>query len=160
MSGNGVFWNGPIETMPGFIEVSRLPEYLPQDIATWDVVCHAGTRFAGVRILGAVDPTRAEHAIAPDGRFAIVVHTYEQTGNALPVERSCDEFTVINMVNGQVERTGPMRVGETYRHDGIARLVIGKLSAQAAAATASAWTASITAYPRRRRRAGSLAWLQ
>lgn len=128
MSGNGVFWNGPIEIMPGFAEVARLPQFLPQDAATFPIVCHAGTRFQGTRILAAVDPTRAEHAIAADGRFIIVVHTYEQAGNALPCERACAEFTVINMVSGEVERTGPLAAGDTYQHPGKARLVVGKLA--------------------------------
>jgi len=146
MSGNGVFWNGPIEIMPGFSEVARLPTFLPQDIASFPIVCHAGTRFTGTRILGAVDPTRAEHAIASDGRFAIVVHTYEQAGNPLPCERACDDFTVIDMVSGTVERTGPMAVGATYHHPGKARLVVGRLAGAVSASTFKA--------DKRRRRAG------
>ena len=114
MSGNGVFWNGAIHEMPGFEEVARLPTFLPTDIATFPVVCHAGTRFAGVRISAAVDPTRAEHAIAPDGRFVIVVHTPRPAANALPCERACAEFTVINMLTGLVERTGPLAAGESF----------------------------------------------
>jgi hypothetical protein len=139
MSGNGVFWNGPIDDMPGFAEVARLPTFLPSDIATFPVVCHAGTRFQGVRILAAVDPTRAEHAIASDGRFVIVVHTQEQAGNALPCERACAEFTVINMLTGLVERSGPLPAGATYRHDGVARLVVGWLEPEAAALTVATW---------------------
>jgi len=156
MSGNGVFWNGPVHEMPGFAEVARLPTFLPTDIATFPVVCHAGTRFAGVRILAAVDPTRAEHAIAPDGRFVIVVHTQEQAGNALPCERACAEFTVINMVTGEVERTGPLAAGATYQHPGVGRLVVGRLEAQAAAATMTTWTATTQVG---RRHAGRLARL-
>jgi hypothetical protein len=151
MSGNGVFWDGPIHEMPGFAEVARLPTFLPTDIASWPVVCHAGTRFQGVRILAAVDPTRAEHAIAEDGRFVIVVHTQEQAGNALPCERACAEFTVINMLTGQVERSGPLAAGASFQHGGVARLVVGQLEAQAAAATMSAWTTAIgPGFPRRR----------
>jgi len=149
MSGNGVFWNGPVHEMPGFIEVARLPQFLPTDIATFPVVCHAGTRFAGVRILAAVDPTRAEHAIAPDGRFVIVVHTQEQAGNALPCERACSMFRVINMLNGQIERDGPLAVGETYLHEGVARLVVGQLEPAAASATMSTWNALIPTIHRR-----------
>ena len=149
MSGNGVFWNGPIEDMPGFDEVARLPSFLPTDIATFPVVCHAGTRFQGIRILAAVDPTRAEHAIAPDGRFVIVVHTQEQGGNALPCERSCEDFTVINMVTGETERTGPLRTGETYQHPGVARLVVGRLTPQAAALTMPKWQEVIKRFKRR-----------
>lgn len=129
MSGHGVFWNGPIETMPGFLEVARLPSFLPADIAAWPTVCHSGTRFAGTRILAVIDPTRADQAIAEDGRFVIVVHTQEAAGAALPCERACTEFTVINMVTGQVERTGPLAIGETYQHPGVARLVVGQLAA-------------------------------
>jgi hypothetical protein len=128
MSGNGVFWDGPIETMPGFAEVARLPTFLPNDLAAFPIVCHAGSRFQGTRILAAVDPTRADHAIAADGRFAIVVHTAEAKGHALPCERACAEFTVTNPLTGQVERTGPLAKGETYQHAGIARLVTGRLA--------------------------------
>jgi hypothetical protein len=135
--------------MPRFAEVARLPQFLPQDIATFPVVCHAGTRFAGVRILAAVDPTRCEHAIAPDGRFVLVVHTQEQAGNALPCERACSEFTVINMMTGLVERSGPLAAGATYQHPGVARLVVGRLEGTAAAATMSTWT-TVTATGRRR----------
>ena len=155
MSGNGVFWDGPIHEMPGYAEVARLPQFLPHDIATFPVVCHAGTRFQGVRILAAVDPTRAEHAIAPDGRFVIVVHTQEQSGNALPCERACAEFTVINMLTGQAERTGPLRVGETFRHGGVARLVVGRLESAPADATMTLWSAA-TAPTMPKRRAGRL----
>jgi Fascin domain len=149
MSGNGVFWNGPIHEMPGFAEVARLPTFLPQDIATFPVVCHAGTRFAGVRILAAVDPTRAEHAIAPDGRFVIVVHTQEQAGNALPCERSCADFTVINMLTGLVERSGPLPAGASFQHGGVARLVVGRLEASVAATTMTTWTDLIKTFRRR-----------
>jgi hypothetical protein len=156
MSGSGVFWDEPLETMPGFVEVARLPSFLPQDIASFPVVCHAGTRFAGVRILAAVDPTRCEHAIHPDGRFVLVVHTQETAGHALPCERACSEFTVINMVNAQVERTGPLRVGETYQHPGVGRLVVGQLEPAVAAATMSAWEPIVQTYRRRGGRAARL----
>jgi len=149
MSGNGVFWNGGIHDMPGFLEVARLPEFLPQDIATFPVVCHAGTRFAGVRILAAVDPTRCEHAIHPDGRFVLVVHTHDRAGNALPCERDCAEFRVINMLTGQVERDGPLPAGASYQHGGAARLVVGRLEAAAAASTVSAWEPIIQEHRRR-----------
>ena len=138
MSGNGVFWNGPIHEMPGFAEVARLPQFLPTDIATFPTVCHAGTRFGGVRILAAVDPTRCEHAIADDGRFVLVVHTQESAGNALPCERSCSEFTVYNMLTGEIERSGPLNAGEHYQHPGKARLVVGRLATSASSTQMSA----------------------
>jgi len=153
MSGNGVFWDGPIHSMPGYNEVARLTTFLPADIASWPIVCHAGTRFQGVRILAAVDPTRADQAIAPDGRFVMVVHTQEQAGNALPCEQACSEFTVINMLTGLVERSGPLPVGAAFQHGGVARLVVGRLEPQAASATMETWN-RIT--PTFRRRAGRL----
>jgi hypothetical protein len=156
MSGNGVFWNGAIHEMPGFLEVARLPEFLPQDIASFPVVCHAGTRFAGVRILAAVDPTRCEHAIHPDGRFVLVVHTQETAGNALPCERACQEFRVINMLTGQVERDGPLAAGASFQHGGVARLVVGRLEPTAAAATMSAWEPIVQEHRRRGGRLGRL----
>ena len=149
MSGSGVFWDEPVETMPGFNEIARLPQFLPNDIATFPVVCHAGTRFQGVRILAAVDPTRCEHAIHPDGRFVLVVHTETQGGNALPCERSCAEFTVINMVTGETERTGPLNAGETYQHPGVARLIVGQLQPQVATATMAVWEPLIKTFKRR-----------
>lgn len=128
MSGFGVFWDGPIDSQPGFFEVARLPQLLPQDIASWPTVIHSGARFRGQRILGVVDPTRADQAISADGRFAIVIHTQEQRGNPLPCERECSEFTIYDMVTGDVERAGPLHVGEQYRHPGIARLAVGRLA--------------------------------
>jgi len=128
MSGFGVFWDGPIDSQPGFLEVARLPQFLPQDIASWPTVCHSGVRFRGSRILAVADPTRADQAISPDGRFAIVIHTQEEAGRALRCERACAEFTILNMLTGDVERAGPLRAGDTYQHPGIARLAVGRLA--------------------------------
>lgn len=138
MSGAGVFWDAPIESMVAFKEVARLTQFLPNDVAEWPIVCHSGSRFEGVRILAVVDPTRADQSISEDGRFIIVVHTHEQDGNALPCEIACSEFTVINMLTGEIEREGPLAVGETYRHNGEARLVVGQLANGAASDAPSA----------------------
>ena len=154
MSGAGVFWDAAIHDMPGFEEVARLPTFLPTDIATFPVVCHAGERFRGVRILGAVDPTRCEHAIAEDGRFVLVVHTETQAAQVLPCERACAEFTVIDMVTGLVERSGPLAAGAAFQHGGTARLVVGRLEPAVAAATMPTWHRLIATF---RRRAGRLA---
>jgi hypothetical protein len=128
MSGFGVFWDGPIDSQPGFLEVARLPTFLPQDIASWPTVCHSGIRFRGTRILAAVDPTRADQSISADGRFAMLVHTVDERAKALPCERACSDFTTIDMLTGDVERTGPLHVGDTYHHPGIARLAVGRLA--------------------------------
>jgi hypothetical protein len=128
MSGFGVFWDGPIDSQPAFTEVARLTTLLPQDIASWPTVIHSGVRFRGQRILAVVDPTRADQAISADGRFAIVIHTQEAPGNPLPCERACAEFTIYNMLTGDIERAGPLHVGDTYRHPGIARLAVGRLA--------------------------------
>jgi FRG1-like domain len=128
MSGFGVFWAGRIETQPGFAEVARLPQFLPQDIASWPTVTHSGTRFLGTRILAVDDPTRADQAISSDGRFAIVIHTQEAKGKALACERACADFTIVNMLTGEKERTGSLAVGERYQHPGIARLAVGRLA--------------------------------
>lgn len=128
MSGNGVFWNGPIEDMPGFREVARLTEWIPHDAAAFTQVIHAGNLFHGQRILAAVDPTRFDCAIHPDGRFTAVLHTVGDVAQPLPCERACREFSVIDMVNGVVEREGPLQSGERVTHAGQARLVIGRLA--------------------------------
>lgn len=128
MSGFGVFWNGRIETQPGFVEVARLPSFLPADIGSWPTVVHGGTRFAGTRILAVNDPTRCDHAISGDGRFAIVIHTQEAPGRPVTCERACSDFTITNLLTGAVERSGPLAVGETYTHPGIARLATGRLA--------------------------------
>jgi len=128
MSGAGVFGEGLVEEMPGFNEVARLTEWLPDDIADFTIVIHSGDRFKGTRIMAAVDPTRFDASHHADGRFAAVLHTVETSGNLLPCERACSEFTVINPVTGDVERSGPIKVGEKFKHEGKVRLVIGKLS--------------------------------
>jgi len=128
MSGPGVFGEGLVEDAPGFNEVARLTEWLPQDVADFTEVIHAGERFRGKRIMAAVDPTRFDQSKHPDGRFVAVLHTVEAAGRPLPCERACSEFKVINPVTGVVERDGPIAVGQTYRHEGKVRLVVGQLA--------------------------------
>jgi hypothetical protein len=38
------------------------------------------------------------------------------------------EFTIINMMTGQIEREGPLLAGSSYTHPGIARLAVGRLA--------------------------------
>lgn len=128
MSGNGVFWNGPIPSMPGFLEVPALTKWIPQDVASWPTVVHSGERWKGTRILAAVDPTRFDQAISADGRFVAMCHTAEGGGQWLPCERACAEFTVVHPSTGWVERAGPLQVGEMFRHNGLARLIVGRLA--------------------------------
>lgn len=128
MSGAGVFGDALVEDAPGFNEVARLTEWLPKDIADFTTVIHSGERFRGQRIFAAVDPTRWDVSHHPDGRFAGVLHTVEAVGNPLPCERTCSEFRVINPVTGDIERKGPIAVGQTYRHNGKVRYVDGKLA--------------------------------
>lgn len=142
MSGNGVFggapgsWDGttpgqldaPIEDMPGYEEIARIPEFLPADIANFGNIFHAGSLFADRRIVAANDPTRFDTALHADGRFAAVVSTYNGQARPLAVQRNCSDFTVFNLVTGETERSGAIRRGETFTHGGRVRLVVGRVA--------------------------------
>lgn len=142
MSGNGVFggrscnWDGsgvaqldaPLEDMPGFEEVARIPSFLPKDIATFTNVFHSGSLFADRRIVAANDPTRFDTSMHADGRFAAVVHTINARPMPLAVQRSCSEFTVIDLVTGAIERSGTINRGETFTHNGRVRLIVGRVA--------------------------------
>lgn len=130
MSGAGVFGKGRIEDMPAFKEVARLSSFLPQDIATFQTVIHAGTGrpFSYKSILVANDPTRFDQAIHDDGRFVAVWHTIEEAAKPLLVQRSCSEFKVINPVTGEVESDAPVAAGQRLTHNGKVRLVVGRLA--------------------------------
>ena len=142
MSGNGVWggapgsWDGsvqgqldaPIEDMPGYEEIARIPSLLPADIAHFGNVFHAGSLFADRRIVAANDPTRFDTAMHADGRFAAVVSTYTGGARPLAVQRNCADFTVYNLVTGETERSGAISRGETFTHGGRVRLVVGRLA--------------------------------
>lgn len=131
MSGAGVFGKGRIEDMPGFYEVARLSTFLPQDIATFQTVIHAGANrpFSHKSILVANDPTRFDQAISNDGRFCAVWHTVETAPKPLMVQRSCSEFKVIDPVTGDVEFDGVITAGQApLTHNGKVRLVVGRLA--------------------------------
>ena len=74
--------------MPGFREVPALIHSLPQDCHRW-LRCHGGRRWEGTRVYAVVpdgSPTvRADHAIAPDGRF--LAHIYGEGWQACLTER-------------------------------------------------------------------------
>ena len=94
MSGFGVFWDGPIESQPGFWEVPRGIGWLPDDIATWPRMTHGGERFAGTRVLAAVD-FEAEHEHARcDHVFRnneVVIYVYGSPRRwEIPVEKHFD----------------------------------------------------------------------
>jgi hypothetical protein len=76
MSSFGVFWNGRIETQPGFAEVPQAVAWLPIDVQTFSTVCHGGTRWKGTRVYAVpgTDQTRADHAINSDGRFCCLMY--------------------------------------------------------------------------------------
>lgn len=94
MSGFGVYWNGPIETMPGFYAVPRVREYLPTDLMTWPTLIHGGNTWRGMRVLAASEfggfgSYRADHLIHADGRqFLIEIYSGEPGVFTIPVERS------------------------------------------------------------------------
>lgn len=142
MSGHGVFggrggsWDGsdpgqldaPIEEMPGFAEVANVPAFLPKDIAEFTDIFHAGALFSDRRIVAANDPTRFDTSMHADGRFASIVHTFSGRSMPLRAQRRCSEFSVINLVTGEVERSGPLSLGESFVHNGRVRLVVGRVA--------------------------------
>jgi len=142
MSGNGVWggapasWDGstpgqldaPIEDMPGYEEVARITSFLPADIHDFTNVFHSGNLFADRRIVAANDPTRFDTALHADGRFAAVVSTYTGGARPLSVQRNCSDFSVINLVTGETERSGAINRGVTFTHAGRVRLVVGRVA--------------------------------
>lgn len=142
MSGNGVFggapasWDGsrpgvldaPIEDMPGYDEVSHLPELLPADIYAFDNIFHSGNLFADRRIVEANDPTRFDTSLHRDGRFVACVHTFDGNSKPLTIQRDCADFTVYNLVTREVERSGPISRGTRFQHRGRVRGVVGRVA--------------------------------
>jgi hypothetical protein len=89
MSGFGVFWNGAIESQPGFHEVPQLVAKLPRDLHTYEHVHHSGTRWRGTRVFAIADDNdhdRADGAQAADGRFVYVLYS-DRGVPSLPIER-------------------------------------------------------------------------
>lgn len=142
MSGHGVFggaagsWDGntpgtldaPIEAMPGYEEVARIPSFLPSDIYAFNNIFHSGTTFAHKRIVAANDYTRFDTSVHGDGRFVALVHTFHGKALPLTVQRACSAFTVIDLVTGNIERSGPLNRNDMFTHRGRVRLVVGKLA--------------------------------
>jgi len=74
MSSHGVFWNGPIESQPGFYEVPQMVAKLPKDVMTYATIHHSGDRFRNMRVWVANDHDRCDGAIHSDGRFVYVLY--------------------------------------------------------------------------------------
>jgi len=77
MSGFGVFWDGPIESQPGFTEVPEtIARFIPEDIHTWTVT-HGGLGKDD-RVWGVPEPVdktrfnRIDQAFSHDGRYVAV----------------------------------------------------------------------------------------
>ena len=142
MSGNGVFGgheaaydgespgqlDAPIEDMPGYEEISRIPELLPSDIHAFENVFHSGSLFADRRIVAANDPTRFDTSKHADGRFVAVVHTFNGQSRPLELQRDCREFTVYDIVSHDVDSEGPISRGQQFKHNGRVRLVVGRVA--------------------------------
>jgi hypothetical protein len=77
MSSPGVIYDRSFKDMAGFDVVPKtVKTILPSDITSWLDRFHGGDSFANKRIFAvpAKDETRADHIIAPDGRFAIFLY--------------------------------------------------------------------------------------
>jgi hypothetical protein len=142
MSGNGVFGgpsapydgeapgvlDAPIEDMPGYQEVSHIPELLPADIHAFENVFHSGNLFADRRIVAANDPTRFDTSLHADGRFVAIVSTFNGQPRPLELQKNCSEFTVCDIVTHDVDREGPISRGQQFKHNGRVRLVVGRVA--------------------------------
>ena len=155
MNGNGVFWNGPIEDMPGLHRsraAAALPaaghRELPGRLSRRDALLgRAHSRRRRPDALRTCDP--------PDGRFVLVVHTAEADGRALPCERACARVHGDQHADRpRSNASGPLAAGASFQHGGVGRLVVGRLEPAVAAATMAAWEPIIAQH---RRRGGRLA---
>jgi hypothetical protein len=75
MSGYGVFWDGPIESQPGFYEVAKVRSYIPSNVMEWWKVIHGGESWRNLRVLGVpgVEGVRADQVLDGD-RFIALLH--------------------------------------------------------------------------------------
>lgn len=64
------------ESMPGFKETPSYTAKLPKDLMTFSTLCHGGDTWRGTRVFAVPggDETRADHAIANDGRFVCILY--------------------------------------------------------------------------------------
>ena len=84
MSGHGVFWDGPIDAMPGFEEVARLPQFLPNDIATLPTVVHSGTTWQRHPHPGGGRPDALRSGDRPTGASSSSCHTAKAKAKRCP----------------------------------------------------------------------------
>ena len=75
MSSQGVIFDEPFETIPGFMTIPQLRDRLPLDVMQFETLHHSGQSKVGTRVLVAGgEYDRVDGAIAHDGRFAYVLH--------------------------------------------------------------------------------------
>ena len=116
MSGFGVFWNGPIESQPGFREVPKGIAWLPDDIATWPRMTHGGERFEGTRVLAAVDLESSHQHLRCDHIFRnqeVVIYVYGSPRRwDIPVRKNFDG-ELYHPATGQTEPIS-LKAGTTW----------------------------------------------
>lgn len=133
MSGRGVWGElgadgpGGLDKHAGFWSVAKLPTYLPKDLWRFGTVQHSGDsqqhRFVEA---GKTEGTpRFDFTLdRASGRFAGVLHATDW--QPVKILKHCQDFTIRNLVTGEVERSGPINAGELMAHPyRRARLVTG-----------------------------------
>lgn len=116
MSGAGVRWDYPLEQEPGFFEVARVAALLPPDVMSYDLLVHGGETWAAHRIFKAEGETRADCAIAHDGRFACLLYGLDRD------VRAC-------------EPVRPVQITLDYAWSAHARLVTGRRQSESRASS-------------------------
>jgi hypothetical protein len=109
MSSFGVFWDGRIETMPGFAEVPQAAALVPKGVMGWKLI-HGGTSWRGTRVYAAPTDgqTRCDQAIDPNtGNFMAVPYG--------PLWKEC-----------AAERAHTVTLQQDFGNKG--RLILGRLS--------------------------------
>lgn len=128
MSGFGVFWDGAIESQPGFYEVAQVKDMLPRDVMTFGLRVHGGATWRDKRIFGVTeDHSRCDQVIHPDGRFVAVASSMKPGRHSWTVDKSC-ECLVINPANGEAA-SKKLAKGDTLVLDfERGRLIVGHLT--------------------------------
>jgi hypothetical protein len=63
-----------LQDMPGFREVPQVRALLPADVMWFDQIFHGGETWARQRVFAAQGDVRADHAMAADGRMAVLIY--------------------------------------------------------------------------------------
>lgn len=89
MSGAGVLLNRKLNSENGFSAIAAAAKLLPQDVMTYQTICHGGTSWGHRRVFAAWGEhdheMRADHAIHNDGRFVCLIYGNGNAREATPV---------------------------------------------------------------------------